>query len=234
MRKRIGKEAVKKRVKELIDLRKEYLKNVEEHHVRLQKGNNKIGANIWTVSLLPVVDCTNCSKCKWDCYDLKSDVIYPSVKKDRSKNSAIHKADPERFWYEVDMQIKSNYVTELRLNVGGDLADDDFFWVCKLGYNNPKTRILFFTKNYKGINKFLEESTFSFPDNVKPILSAWCGMEIDNPHGLPEAHVLYEDGKTTAPEYGAYYCKGNCSECAFNDEGCWTLKKNEHVVFHAH
>ena len=92
--------------------------------------------------------------------------------------------------------------------------------------------ILFFTKNYKGINKFLDNN--SFPSNVRPIMSAWENMEMDNPHNLPNSHVLYEDGRTTAPEYGAVYCGGNCSECAFKGEGCWNLKNGEHVVFMAH
>ena len=79
---------------------------------------------------------------------------------------------------------------------------------------------------------FLAEN--SFPENVHPIMSAWCGMEMDNPYELPEAHVLYEDGKTTAPEWGSKYCGGNCSECAFNKDGCWTLQKRESVIFRAH
>lgn len=151
---------------------------------------------------------------------------------DRAKNSVIHALEPERYWKEIDMQIKALFVHELRINVGGDLTEKDFEYLAKLGRSNPKTSILFFTKNYKGINNFLEHHRF--PKNVHPIMSAWKGLEMDNPHRLPESHILYEDGTTTAPEYGAYFCGGNCSECHFNGEGCWTLKKGEHVVFKAH
>ena len=234
MRKTIGKEAVQKRVRELRKKREEMMKDVDSLHVKLQKGNKKTGPNCWTVSLLPVVDCQNCSECMLDCYDLKNDLIYPSVITDRCRNSVIHELDKERFWTEIDTQIKANFVTELRINVGGDLSDDDFLWVYKLGCCNPKTKILFFTKNYKGINKFLEENEFQFPENVSPIMSVWCGMKLDNPFNLPEAHVLYEDGKTTAPIFGAVYCGGNCSECAFKGEGCWNLKRGESVIFRAH
>lgn len=232
MTKTIGKEAVKNRVKTFIDKRNEMIKDVANLHVKIQQGNRKTGVNCWTVSLLPVVDCVNCDKCMWDCYDLKSDLIYPSVINDRCRNSAIHKADLNRFWAEVNQQIKANYVTEFRINVGGDLTDDDFEYVAMLGKENPRTMILFFTKNYRGINKYLENN--EFPENVKPIMSAWCGMEMSNPYNLPCSHVLYEDGKTTAPEYGATYCGGNCSECAFKGEGCWNLKKGQHVIFRAH
>ena len=141
-------------------------------------------------------------------------------------------ADPKRFWDEIDAQVKANYVTELRINVGGDLTDDDFAYIAELGKRNPKTLILFFTKNYEGINAFLDEC--EFPENVSPIMSAWKNTKMENPHNLPCSHVLWEDGSTTAPEFGAYFCTGNCSECAFQERGCWTLKHGEHVVFKAH
>lgn len=228
----ISKEAMEKRVEKILKERKIRIADVKNQHVKLQQGNRKTGANCWTVSLLPIVDCSNCSECKKNCYDLRNDMIYSQVIADRSRNSAIHLKDPARYWEEIDAQVKANYVTELRLNVGGDLTYLDFKMVKILGESNPRTMILFFTKNYDGINKFLDED--SFPDNVRPIMSAWEGMEMDNPHNLPQSHVLYADGRTTAPEYGAVYCGGNCSECAFEGKGCWTLKKGEHVIFRAH
>lgn len=232
MRNKLTEAGMKKRLGKLMTARKEMLKSVDKQHVKLQKGNSKTGSMCYTVSLLPIIDCTNCSKCSKDCYDLRNDMIYPAVINDRAKNSAIHKADPKRFWDEVDAGIKGSFITELRINVGGDLSDDDFAYVAKIGRANPKTMILFFTKNYKGINKFLEHH--KFPKNVRPIMSCWEGMKMDNPNNLPCSHVLYEDGKTTAPEYGAHYCGGNCTECAFEGKGCWTLKKGEHVIFKAH
>lgn len=232
MAKTIGIGAVNSRVQKLVNRRKDMLAFVNDLHVKLMQGNRKTGSNCWTVSLFPVIDCVNCSHCKGDCYDLKNDMIYPNVIDSRAKNSAIHMVNPERYWKEIDEQIKANFVQELRLNVGGDLTDDDFAYVAKLGEDNPKTMIMFFTKNYKGINKFLENN--KFPENVHPIMSAWLNMEMENPHNLPCSHVLYEDGRTTAPEYGAYYCSGNCSECAFEGKGCWNLKNGEHVIFRAH
>ena len=228
----ISNEAIENRIKKLIEKRNEMINVLDDIHVKLQRGNRKTGANCWTVSLAPIIDCANCSGCKGQCYDIRNDVIYPSVVADRARNSAIHKYEPTRYWDEIDQQIKANFVTELRLNVGGDLADYDFHYVAELGRKNPKTMILFFTKNYDGINRYLDKH--DFPENVHPIMSAWEGMEMDNPHNLPCSHVLYEDGRTTAPEYGAVYCGGNCSECAFNGDGCWNLKHGEHVIFKAH
>ena len=229
---RISNEAIENRIKKLIEKRNEMINVINDVHVKLMKGNRKTGANCYTVSLAPIIDCANCSGCMGQCYDIRNDVIYPSVIIDRARNSAIHKMQPDRYWKEIDQQIKTNYVTELRINVGGDLSDNDFEYVAELGRKNPRTMILFFTKNYNGINKFLDNN--QFPKNVHPIMSAWEGMEMDNPHNLPCSHVLYEDGRTTAPEYGAVYCGGNCSECAYKGEGCWNLKRGEHVIFKAH
>lgn len=221
-----------KRIKTINLALKEARENISNYHVKLQKGNSKTGKSCYTVSLLPVFDCCNCSECKFNCYDLKADLRFPAVVRDRAKNSAIHKADPARYWNEINEQIKANHVTQLRINVGGDLNYEDFSFVADLGRKNPNTSFLFFTKNYDGINKFLENN--EFPKNVHPIMSVWKGMKFENINKLPEAHVLYDNGDTTAPEFGAYYCGGNCSECHFKGEGCWNLKKNEHVIFKAH
>ena len=223
---------IAKRLKRMLDFRNEYLQDVENVHLHLQKGNDKTGEDCWTVSLIPIADCVNCSGCKGKCYDIRNDCWRPFVQKDRARNSAIRLADPERFWSEEDMQIKVNNVKQLRVNVGGDLRDEDFSLVSQLAKRNRGTLILFFTKNYDGINAFLKER--SFPDNVKPIISRWPDMPCDNPFNLPVSHVLWADGSTTAPEYGAVYCGGNCSECVIKGEGCWTLPKGGHVIFRAH
>lgn len=228
----ISNEAMQRRLEKLLEARNVKMMDVTNLHVKLQRGNSKTGANCWTVSLLPIIDCSNCGECSKNCYDLRNDMIYPTVIADRAKNSAIHKVEPDRYWREINAQVKANFVTELRINVGGDLTDNDFEYIKVLGEENPRTMILFFTKNYKGINKFLDKN--KFPENVRPIMSAWENMEMDNPHNLPQSHVLYADGRTTAPEYGAVYCGGNCSECAFKGEGCWNLKNGEHVIFKAH
>lgn len=225
-------EGLKSRLSKLIGAKNYTSRNVTRLHVKIQPGNSKTGPNCWTVSLLPVIDCCNCEKCKNNCYDLKSDCYKDTVINDRARNSAIHELDPARYWKEIDEQVKENFVRELRINVGGDLTDEDFAYVAKLGRDNKNTMILFFTKNYKGINEYLDRHRF--PKNVRPILSAWEGLEMNNPHNLPEAHVLYEDGRTTAPNYGAYLCTGNCSRCSFKGEGCWTLKKGQHVAFPVH
>ena len=232
--------AAKNRLDKMIKLKKNYLKRVATEgydtvlsEMKLMQGNSKTGQNCRTVSLIPVHDCVNCYECSLLCYDLRNDCIYPSVLNDRAKNSALREANPTMFWKRVGELVNEECVTELRLNVGGDLRDEDFPLVNDyVALANPSTGILFFTKNYKGINAYMDKQ---IPEpNMKAIMSAWIGMEMENPHNLPCSHVMWENGKTTAPEYGAYMCQGNCSRCHFNREGCWTLKNGESVVFMAH
>ena len=230
-----SKEAISKRVNEMLVLRDEWIKRIqagENVHVVLQQGNSKTGKNCRTTSFIPIADCYNCGECMYDCYDLRNDCRFEPVKNDRARNSAIHKLNPAEYWKQVEECIKEDFVQELRINVGGDLNYEDFCYIKQMAERCPRTDILFFTKTYDDINRFLDEN--NFPSNVKPIISRWCGVECNNKHNLPESHVLYDDGKTTAPEYGAYYCGGNCSNCHWNGEGCWTLKNGESVIFKAH
>ena len=86
MRKLLSKEVMMNRVQNFIRVRNEMKKDVDLLHVKLQIGNSKTGANCWTVSLLPVVDCRNCSECKWDCYDIKNVLWKKTVLRDRCRN----------------------------------------------------------------------------------------------------------------------------------------------------
>ena len=235
MRTRISTEARNKRVQAMLTMRDEWIKKIEngeEIKIHCQPGNSKTGVNCWTISLIPIADCYNCSECMKDCYDINNVCYQPCVQNDRARNSALHKVDIAEYWRQVEQFVKENFVQELRINVGGDLNYEDFGYIKAMAKRCSRTDILFFTKSYDDLNRFLDGN--KFPKNVKAIMSRWCGVECDNRHNIPESHVLYEDGRTTAPEFGSKFCGGNCSECHFNGDGCWTLKKGESVIFQAH
>ena len=114
------------RVKKMFDLRTEYMKDIDNVHVKLQQGNSKTGRSVYTVSLIPIVDCgKNCKECKKECYDIINVCFQPAVQNDRARNSAVHKMDIKRFWDEVSYGIKYNCVETLRINVGGDVCAED-------------------------------------------------------------------------------------------------------------
>ena len=212
--------------------RKAAAKDIVHQHVKLQKGNRKTGHSVYTVSLLPVIDCPNCTKCCKDCYDLRHDIIMPTVLKDRARNSAIHAEDPGRFWAEVAEEVVRKRVRFLRINVGGDLKLDDFWQIDRIAVNCPQTEFLFFTKNYKELNQYIAGCGW-LPGNVHAIVSRWPGMRCSNPYHLPEAYVRFKDREGTYPA-GAIRCSGNCSDCAETKNGCFGLARYQAVVFDQH
>lgn len=232
---RLSDEALKERIKQIRAVYKKKMLHPERLHVKLQKGTEaKLGWRVYHTSRIPILDCCKCCKrhCAKICYDFHHDLRTPNCINDRVRNSIIVHTNRPRYWSEVDLQIKANFIDALRINVGGELDDEDFPFVAKLGRDNPQCRIMFFTKNYDGINTFLD--TEDFPENVHPILSIWKGVPYENPHNLPCAHILYADGTTTAPSYGAIYCRGTCTECLFHEKGCWTLQKGQHLLLDEH
>lgn len=119
-----------------------------------------------------------------------------------------------------------------RFHVSGDIPDEDYLiHMIEIAQRNPHCEILCFTKKFEIVNKIL--LSYPVPSNLHLILSGWAGLEMQNPFNLPEAHVRYRDGTTTARE-DARECAGNCTECAITDGGCWSLKSGEQVVFNEH
>lgn len=120
-----------------------------------------------------------------------------------------------------------------RFHVSGDIPDTTYLWrMVEVAKRNTHCEILCFTKKYELVNKLINTGV-KLPDNLHMVFSAWRGLNMENPHALPEAHVRYRDGTTTARD-DAKECSGNCVECAVIDEGCWALKQGEQVVFNEH
>lgn len=120
-----------------------------------------------------------------------------------------------------------------RFHVSGDIPDNVYLaHMVEIAERNKHCEILCFTKKYDIVNEFLEFGG-KLPSNLHMVFSAWVGLKMDNPFLLPEAHVRYRDGSTTASE-AAVQCGGNCTECAVTDGGCWTLGEGEQVIFDEH
>lgn len=120
-----------------------------------------------------------------------------------------------------------------RFHVSGDIPDIYYLnHMIDIAERNPHCEILCFTKKYGIVNGYLDVGGI-IPKNLHLIFSAWRGLKMENPHGLPEAHVRYKDGTTTAHE-NAVQCSGNCTECALTEGGCWSLKDGLEVVFDEH
>lgn len=76
------------------------------------------------------------------------------------------------------------------------------------------------------------ENALENVENMHILFSGWLGLKMDNRHGFPEAHPIFES-ETSAPQ-GTLLCTGNCTECLKEDRLCWSIGKGQAVGFLAH
>lgn len=197
--------------------------------VKISKGNSKLGA-IPSVSLPSIKTCRNCA-CQEKCYAQKLERLRPAVRNAYQHNLEVWLKDPETYWREVEASIMMSRF--FRFHVSGDIPSFKYLInMVEIARRQPHCEILCFTKKYNLVNELIEQGG-ELPGNLHMIFSGWVGLEMANPFSLPEAHVRYRDGSTTARE-DAIECSGNCTECALTEGGCWNLQKGQQVIFNEH
>ncbi len=205
--------------------------------LKISKGNSKLG-DIPSVSLPAGITCREDCECGTKCYAAKLERLRPNVKAAYRHNLEVLEKDPETYWREVEAAIMM--ARFFRFHVSGDIPNAEYFEkMVEVAKRNRHCEILCFTKKYDIVNNFIyngwahRHTMPLIPKNLHIIYSAWRNLLMKNPYGLPEAHVRYRDGSTTASEK-AKECGGNCTDCAVTNEGCWTLGVGEQVVFNEH
>lgn len=199
-------------------------------NVKISNGNAKMGA-IPSVSLPAGVTCRSDCECSKKCYAKRLERMRPSVRQAYKHNYDLLNSDPNTYWREVEASIMMSRF--FRFHVSGDIPDAAYFeHMVDIARTNTHCEILCFTKKYDIVNSHIN-IIGKLPKNLHIIFSGWHDIEMVNPYNLPEAHVRYRDGSTTARE-DAKLCGGNCTECAITDGGCWAAKHGEQVVFNEH
>lgn len=225
-------ETIRKRVQKMLAFREEV--DVENAHVKLSFENRKTGAQVPSVSLIPIADCgANCKVCRRGCYDIRNVCLWSSVQLSRATNSAIYHNDPEKYFGEIQHAVK--FYRAFRWHIGGDIVDHTYLSeMVRIANITPACEFLCFTKQYELINSYID-TYGGVPKNLHIIFSDWRGAKFDNPHNLPISSPLWPDG-TKGPHCTekALHCPGNCTECAETNSGCWSLKNGETVLFDAH
>lgn len=197
--------------------------------VKISKGNSKLGA-IPSVSLPSIKTCRQCA-CREKCYAQKLERLRPAVRNAYQHNLEVLLKEPETYWREVEASVMMSRF--FRFHVSGDIPNAEYLAnMVAVAGRNSHCEILCFTKRYELVNEFIEKNG-ELPSNLHMIFSGWIGLNLVNPFSLPEAHVRYRDGSTTACD-DAVECGGNCTECALTDGGCWNLQKGQQVVFNEH
>lgn len=197
--------------------------------VKISKGNSKLGA-IPSVSLPSIKTCRQCA-CREKCYAQKLERLRPAVRNAYQHNLEVLCKESETYWREVEASVMMSRF--FRFHVSGDIPTQEYLAnMVAVAGRNSHCEILCFTKRYEMVNEFIEKNG-ELPSNLHMIFSGWIGLDMVNPFSLPEAHVRYRDGSTTASD-DAVECGGNCTECALTEGGCWSLQKGQQVVFNEH
>lgn len=197
--------------------------------IKLSKGNSKMGS-IPSVSLPAIKTCRQCA-CQEKCYAYKLERLRPAVRNAYQHNLEVLLKEPETYWREVEASVMMSRF--FRFHVSGDIPTAEYLAnMVAVAGRNSHCEILCFTKRYEMVNEFIEKNG-ELPSNLHMIFSGWIGLDMVNPFSLPEAHVRYRDGSTTARD-DAVECGGNCTECALTEGGCWNLQKGQQVVFNEH
>lgn len=203
-------------------------------NIKISQGNSKLGS-IPSISLPAGVTCRDDCKCKDKCYAKRLERIRKSVREAYRHNYQVLKCTPNTYWREVEASIMMSRF--FRFHVSGDIPDKSYLThMIDIAERNQHCEILCFTKKFDIVNEVVAEMLTEsrlLPQNLHLILSGWKDLEMKNPFLLPEAHVKFKDGTTTARD-DALECGGNCTECALTEGGCWTLGTGEQVVFDEH
>lgn len=198
----------------------------------ISKGNKKMG-DIESISLPAITTCRADCPCYKDCYAARMAAYRKTVRDSYERNYQTLKEDPKMFWTVIKAAMMVNKY--FRFHVSGDIVDADYFdHMVKLAREVKTCEVMCFTKKYEIVNNYLDKGK-RLPKNLHIMFSVWPGLKCDNPHHLPEAHVLMKDGSCTCdPAKADYHCKKNCMECAVTNSGCWSLKRNQKLVLDFH
>ena len=202
--------------------------------IHISAGNMKLGA-IMNISLPPVITCHNCSSCKHYCYAVRSYNRLPDTAAAWNENYLLFITDPDRYFNEISAAVKTQRF--FRWHVSGDIVNQEYFLgMIRVASENPKTEFLAFTKAYQIVNAAIDAGAV-IPGNLHLLFSAAPGIDMPNPHKIPECHINFADPALNTYCGGAeyvYYCTGNCTECAVNGCGCFFLKPGDVTIIDQH
>jgi len=216
-------ETIAKYIKAISEAINASKKNIDNLHVCISKGNQKIGKTM-NVSLAPIRTCGgNCRVCKCICYDIKACMQYGNVMNARARNTALQEIDRDRYFAEIDQAMKRRRANKfLRWHVGGDIVDYDYF--CRMvenAKNNPDFIVWTYTKQYHIVNQYVKEHGGSIaeaiPSNISIMFSVWKGLHCDNPYGFSTFTCVL---KGEVWPHKTYHCTGNCQACIDSGHGC--------------
>lgn len=195
-----------------------YMADPDGIKICVTNGNRKIG-RVMNVSLLPIFTClTNCTGCRFFCYDIKACMQYKNVLLARVRNTVLLWCNRREYFRQIEEKIcrrrKNKY---FRWHVAGDIIDENYL-INMIEIARRHTDFVFwtYTKQYHIINHYCDKfGRESIPGNLSIMFSQWDGIAMINPYNFPEFRVY--DDVTNATEHK---CPGNCETCLKAKTGC--------------
>ena len=204
--------------------------------IHVSNSNSKLGKKIATFNFPAGWTCNPdapCNRPGSPCYAKKGRFCFKKVKDCNTQNLMAYKSDPKRFWKIVSAE--SGQYEFFRWFSSGDIVDAAFFeGMVKVAKENPNTKYLCFTKQYKIVNAYCEHHRI--PKNLTVVYSTWGTWMPENPKKFPMTYVKFkhdEEANKLIPKK-AIECSGYCGECVYSNASCWALKKGESVYFNEH
>lgn len=194
--------------------------------------NSKLGGQIPSINLPPVITCRKDAPCVKGCYACKGHYLYENVRESLKNNLAAYISDKKAYFDYIIMFLTGLVSYKyFRYCSSGDIVDMDYLkGMVRVAQKCKTVKFLAFTKKFELVNEYLK--TNKLPSNLKIVFSAWDkDFKVDNPHKLPVAYVSFkkEERNPKIPEL-SIPCVGHCESC----QSCWSLKKGQSVVFHQH
>lgn len=213
------KETLNKVINKAKELKAHYMNiNAEDIPMCISDGNKKIG-HVLNVSLMPIMTCKNCGKCKYLCYDVKACIQYKNVIDARVRNTVLLEKNRDEYFRRIyNKCLRRRKNKYFRWHVAGDIVDFDYFArMVELAKEMVEFVFWTYTKNYEVVNEYCDKyGKDSIPDNLHIMFSEWRGMEMVNPYHFPEFRVVFKDEE----EPKGFYCPGNCDVCKEIKRGC--------------
>lgn len=200
-----------------------------EHDVYLSWGNKKMD-KVSSVSTLSGITCIPDAPCLKSCFAKRLTHVRKTLKESWQINTSILQEDMTWYFDRIDHHLKCKkpilQSNLFRWHVSGDIPSLEYFdRMIRLARKHKDMKFLAFTKQYAIINSFDKRNV---PMNLKPVFSAWPGLELVNPNGYPVAWVRSKRNPDPRIPALAIECFSGCESCGM----CWCLREiKRDVVF---
>lgn len=200
----------------------------------ISDGNSKLGS-IPNINLPPIKACRadfgdRHPPCAPTCYALKAWRMYPETR--AAWNGNLEQAQRDLAGYFADISkwllARRSPPPFFRWHSAGDILSEGYLLgIVEMARLHRSTRFLCFTKQHAIVARFWGR----IPGNLSLVLSAWPGLPVHNPRGLPVAYMRPREGTEPRLTGCEVKCPGDCREC----KACWSLARTgRNVVFDQH